>query len=117
MANEPRPARPATKKRRRPPSKEFVYYIVEIQDWDWGYSFSLNTERDPIDPYHEFRHLQIEGRMLWPAGLKTDCVEVSLLPTLDLEGVARKELKPIALGALHAIRTGSMGISAFHNAR
>jgi hypothetical protein len=40
--------------------------------------------------------------MLWPAGLKTDCVEVSLLPTLDLEGVARKELKPIALGALHA---------------
>jgi hypothetical protein len=100
MATEPNPTRPAKKKRRRKPREEFVDYIAEIEDWDWVYSFSLNSERRPIDPYDEFRHLQIRGRLLRPAGLKTDRIEVSLLPTLDLEGDRRKDLKPLALGAL-----------------
>jgi hypothetical protein len=109
MATDPKPARRATKKQRRRPREELVHYIVEIDDWDWGYSFSLNTERKPIDPYHEFRHLQVRGRLLRPAGLKTDRVEVSLLPTLDLEEGARKNLEPIALGALNSKAEGLYG--------
>jgi hypothetical protein len=38
--------------------------------------------------------------MLRPTGLKTDRVEVSLFPTINLEEERRKELKPLALGAL-----------------
>ncbi|QAU48864.1 hypothetical protein [Bradyrhizobium guangzhouense] len=100
MAAEPKPSRRVKRKRRRKPREEIVDYVVEIDGWDWGYSFSLNMERQPIDPYHEFRHLQIKGRLLTPTGLKTDRAEISLLPSSDLEEERRKELTPIALGSL-----------------
>jgi hypothetical protein len=61
MATEPKPKAPRKAKRRRKPPEEFVDYIVAIEDWGWGYSLSLNTDRGAIDPYHEFRHLQVRG--------------------------------------------------------
>ncbi|AWO92703.1 MULTISPECIES: hypothetical protein [Bradyrhizobium] len=109
MTAEPKPTRPAKKERRRRLPEEFVDYVVEIDGWDWGYSFSLNMERQPIDPYHEFRHLQIKGRLLRPAGLKTDRAEISLLPSSDLEEERRKDLKPIALGSLSATEDAILG--------
>ncbi|WP_354254423.1 hypothetical protein [Bradyrhizobium sp. F1.13.3] len=51
-------------------------------------------------PYHEFRHLQIKGRLLTPAGLKADTAEISLLPSSDLVEERRKDLTPVALGSL-----------------
>ncbi|MGY3396471.1 hypothetical protein ACVWW6_009062 [Bradyrhizobium sp. USDA 3311] len=109
MAAEPKPTRPAKKKRRRRPREEIVDYVVEIDGWDWGYSFSLNMERQPIDPYHEFRHLQVKGRLLRAAGLKTDRAEISLLPSSDLEEERRKDLEPIALGSLNATQDAILG--------
>jgi hypothetical protein len=99
MAAEPKPKAARKKKRRRAPREEFVAYVVEITGWDWGYSLSLDTSKDPDDPYHEFRHLQITGKMLRPAGLKTDQVEISLLPTLSMSEERRKDYKPIAVGS------------------
>lgn len=99
MAADPKPARRASKKPRREPTEEFVHYIVEIDDWDWGYSFSLNTERKPIDPCHEFRHLQVRGRLLRPESSRIDRVEVSLLPTLSLEESAQEPGADRARGA------------------
>jgi len=104
MASEPKPARKA--KRRRKPAEEIVDYVVEIDGWDWGYSFSLNKERQPIDPYHEFRHLQIRGRLLRPAGLKSDRTEISLLPSTD-RGKSRSRC-----GRSGSIRTASPATSA-----
>jgi hypothetical protein len=115
MAAEPKPRAIKKKNRRREPPEEFVEYVVAIEGWDWGYSLLLNTERRPTDPYHEFRHLQITGRLLRPAGLKTDSVEVSLLPTTDMGEEKRKAYEPIALGSLNAmpgIIRGSIGIPA-----
>ena len=116
MADEPKPKAAKKKKRRRAPPEEFVEYVVEITDWDWGYSLSLNTGkyRDE-DPYHEFRHLQITGKLLRPAGLKTDAVQVSLLPSSEMSEERRKDYKPIALGALDLypdMIKGSIGIPA-----
>lgn len=96
MGTEPRAKSASRKKRRRPPHDEIVDYVVEIEDWDWSYWLALNTMRDPLDPYHEHRGLQIKGRMLRPTGLKTDVVEVSLFPSINLEEGRRKDLKPIA---------------------
>jgi hypothetical protein len=102
MATEPKPKAVRKKTRRRKPPEEFVDYVVEIESWDWSYWLALNTLRDPLDPYHEHRHLQIKGRMFRQTGLKTDRVEVSLFPTINLEEERRKELKPLALGALES---------------
>lgn len=87
------------KAKRRRPREEIVDYIVEIDDWDWSYSLSLNSERHAIDPYHEFRHLKIGGR-LHPKGLKTDRVEITLLPSYDMLPEAGKERQPRCVGSL-----------------
>jgi hypothetical protein len=102
MVAEPMPKAAKKKKLRRAPPEEFVDYVVEIEGWDWGYSLSLNTERHPIDPYHEFRHLQISGKLLRPAGLKTDRAEVTLLPTFSMGEAQRKDFEPLALGGMEA---------------
>ena len=103
MADEPKPKAAKKKKRGGRCARSLLDYVVEIADWDWGYSLSLNATtgkyRDD-DPYMEFRHLQITGRLLRPAGLKTDTVEVSLLPSNDMSEERRKDYKPIALGGL-----------------
>lgn len=109
MAAELTPNKSAKKKRRHKPSAEIVDYVVTIDDWDWGYSFSLNSERQPIDPYDEFRHLQVKGRLLRPAGQKTDRAEISLLPSSDLEEERRRDLHPIALGSLHITQDAILG--------
>jgi len=109
MTAEPKPSRRVKRKRRRKPREEIVDYVVEIDGWDWGYSFSLNMERLRIDPYHEFRHLQIKGRLMTPRGLKTDRVEISLLPSPGLVEEKRKELTPIALGSLGLGPEGVLG--------
>ncbi|MGY4466954.1 hypothetical protein ACVWWK_002636 [Bradyrhizobium sp. LB9.1b] len=57
MVTEPKRKAIGKTKRRRKPREEIVDYILAVEDWDWGYSFSFNAERQPIDPYHEFRHL------------------------------------------------------------
>jgi hypothetical protein len=80
MVTEPKPKAPRKAKRRRKPPEAFVDYIVCIESWDWGYSLFLNSDRHAIDHYHKFRHLRIRGRLLHPKGLKTDRVEITLLP-------------------------------------
>jgi hypothetical protein len=100
MGTEPRAARKA--KRRHEPPEEIVDYIVEIESWDFSYWLALNTLRDPLDPYHEYRGLQIKGRLLQPTGLKTDRAEVSLFPSSNLQEERRKDLKPIAVGGLES---------------
>jgi hypothetical protein len=115
MATEPKPKVAKNKKRRGAPPDAVVQYVVAIEGWDWGYTLLLNDDKRPIDPYHEFRHLQITGRLLRPAGLKTDRVEVSVLPTSDMSEDKRKNYEPIALGSLDAlpgIIRGSIGIPA-----
>ncbi|MCS3445907.1 MULTISPECIES: hypothetical protein [Bradyrhizobium] len=100
MGTEPKPKPTRKAKRRRAPPEEIVDYIVEIEDWDFSYWLALNTLRNALDPYHEHRHVELKGRMLRPAGLKTDRVEVSLFPSVSLEEERRKDLKPIAVGSL-----------------
>lgn len=97
MAADPKLTR---RKRKRRPREEDIYYVVAIEDWDWGYSLSLNTERNASDPYHEFRHLQVWGRLLHPKGLRTDRIELTFLPSRDLDPEERKALRPVGVGSL-----------------
>ncbi|WLA69210.1 hypothetical protein [Bradyrhizobium diazoefficiens] len=107
MAVDPKPTK---KKRKRRPREEIVYYVVAIEDWDWGYSLSLNADRQPIDPYDEFRHLHVRGRLLHPKGLRTDRIELSFLPSRDLDPEERKALRPRGVGSLDGYRDPIMGL-------
>ncbi|MCA6098156.1 hypothetical protein [Bradyrhizobium australafricanum] len=91
MVTDPKPTR---KKRKRRPHEEDVYFVVAIEDWDWGYSLSLNTDKKAIDPYHEFRHLHLRGRQ--PAGAETDS-KYPILSSSDPQ--RRSSFGGVALGA------------------
>jgi hypothetical protein len=97
MATEPKPKAAKKKKRRSAPPEAVVQYVVAIEGWDWGYTLLLNDDKRPVDPYHEFRHLQIAGKLLRPAGLKTDRVEIALLPTTDMSEEKRKGYESAAI--------------------
>jgi hypothetical protein len=99
MTNPPRSKQAKKKRRRRTPLEEFDQYIMQIASWDWSYSFSLNTQRNAIDPYHEFRHLRITGKLLRPIGQKTDKVELTLLPKADDNEDRRTDHKPLSVGS------------------
>ncbi|MDA9445634.1 MULTISPECIES: hypothetical protein [unclassified Bradyrhizobium] len=97
MAADPKPTR---KKRRRSQREPDVYYVVAIDGWDWSYSLSLNTDRRAVDPYQEFRHLQVRGRLLNPKGLRTDRIALTFLPSKDLERETWRALRPLLVGSL-----------------
>jgi hypothetical protein len=110
MTTEPKSRTLKRKKRSRRQREELIEYIAVIKDWDWGYSFSLNHERQPIDPYHDFRHLHIRGRLLYPTGLKTDQIELTLLPSEELNVEKRKPNRPLGVGSLHGYGDAIVGL-------
>lgn len=110
MAVEPNSKAAKKKKRRRALREEFIDYVAAIEDWEWSYSLLLNTEKHATDPYHEFRHLVITARLLRPAGLRTDRLEMSLLPTVDMNPGQRKDQEPLAVGSLDAYDDRIVGL-------
>jgi hypothetical protein len=110
MAAEPKPKAAKKKKRRRAPREEFVNYVAAIEDWEWSYSLLLNTDKHAADPYHEFRHLVITARPLRPVGLKTDRLEMSLLPTVGMNPGQRQDREPLAVGLLEAYDDRIVGL-------
>lgn len=110
MTNPPRSKQAKKKRRRRTPLEEFDQYIMQIASWDWSYSFSLNTQRNAIDPYHEFRHLRITGKLLRPIGQKTDKVELTLLPKADDNEDRRTDHKPLSVGSLEVYADRIVGL-------
>jgi hypothetical protein len=89
-----------TKMRPSAPSLEMVEYVVDIIDWYWAYSLSLISEKyREDDPYREFRHLKLIGKLLQPAGLKTEVVHISLIPSSGMSEERRKNSSPMTLGA------------------
>jgi hypothetical protein len=110
MATEPKPKAVKKKKRRRAPPEAFVQYIVVINGWDWSYALLLNDDKQPVDPYHEFRHLQITGKLLRPAGLKTDR---SRCRCCRLRTTALRQERPVAPAPIPVMHTRRDTCSAF----
>jgi hypothetical protein len=98
--DKPKPLAKKKKHRRASSQDEYSRYIVATEGWDWSYSFGLAGRKDSLDPYMEHRHLKIIGRLLYPAGLKVDGVELWFLPSGDLDEERRKDHEPKAVGSL-----------------
>jgi hypothetical protein len=98
--DKPKPRAKKKKHRRASSQDEYARYIVAIEGWDRSYSFGLAGRKDSLDPYMEYRHLEITGRLLYPTGLKVDGVELWFLPSVDLDEGRRKDHEPKAVGSL-----------------
>jgi hypothetical protein len=94
----------ARRKPKRRQRDRNVYYVVEIETWDWSYSFGLDKTRHRDEPYGEYRHLKIKGKLIRPQQIKTDSVEVTFLPDVRLKQEARGRDEPRCVGSLHRER-------------
>jgi hypothetical protein len=56
--------------RKRKKHEDYVEYIVRIEDWDWALSFGLEDPKWSDNTYMDFRHLEIDGTLLYPKNFK-----------------------------------------------
>lgn len=88
-----------------------VYYVVEIQDWDWSFSFGVTKPPLREGPYGDYRHLVVKGKLLRPSKVKTETVELSFLPDQKLnEGRREHDPPPPSIGALSLHRGHLSGV-------
>ncbi|MBX6741134.1 MAG: hypothetical protein IRY87_03685 [Acetobacteraceae bacterium] len=102
--------RPPAKRKagRRPRARPTVeYYVIQIERWDWSFSFGINPNRKHfLEPYSDYRHLTVEGRLLRPKAAKAETAALTFLPRLDLDLAAVAKLstsvEPKGVGSAHA---------------
>ncbi|MDO9385013.1 MAG: hypothetical protein Q7T86_19375 [Hyphomicrobiaceae bacterium] len=93
------------KKRGGRPRVERIYHVIEFVDWDWDYMFGIEPPGrfSDGDPYMDYRHLHIRGKLLRPTAIsiKASIAEVTCFPDdrlSDLEG--RRKHQPKMVGVI-----------------
>jgi len=72
-------------KQRRTAEDKFTRYIVEVNDWDWSFSFGLQRGRRSAEPYADYRHLHIEGIIKLPSGEGARSAHLIFMPDASLD--------------------------------
>jgi hypothetical protein len=93
-----RAATPATR-RQRPPLVS-CHYVVAIEGWEWSLSFGLGDPKYDLEPFCDYRHLQLRGTLLRPSQLKVSAVELTLLTDARPARNDWPENSPNAVGSL-----------------
>jgi hypothetical protein len=88
------------KGRRRTNPEMPVTYVVEIRDWEWDLSFGVDSMRHRDDPYSDYRHVALKGKLLHPTKIKAETAELTLLPDPRLNWEHRQKDEPQAVGSL-----------------
>lgn len=92
------------KRRRVRPRNDPVYYVVEVTEWDWSFMFGVSPRRDMDGPYSDYRHLNLSGKLVHPAHIKAQEVEITLLPDRRLNEGERERDDPRSCGSLQLHR-------------
>ena len=79
---------------------ELASYLIQIREWEWGFSFGVGNRRFNDGPYMDFRHLHLRGKLIVPSGIKTETVEVILMPN-SLQTNGRYDIaEPSSVGSV-----------------
>jgi len=100
MTEKTRAAPKSRKRRTRKPRGEVVFYVVEIESWDWSFWFGVSNMPELDGPFDDYRHLNMLGRMIRPAKYAGQQIRVSFLPNENLNPDRREKLKPKAIGGI-----------------
>jgi len=98
------------KKKRAQRGEETISYIGEIKDWDWSFSFGINRTKHFPEPYLDFRHLKLSCNLLGRDTLKTDAMELTLIPDAHLNLGTTSAEKPTIVGSLQFYNDRLQGI-------
>ncbi len=98
------------KRRRGSQREDTVYYVLEIKDWEWSFSFGVNPTKYGDGPYSDYRHLQLRGNLLRPTKVKALDVDWTFLPDRELNEDKRARHEPNAVGSLQLHRGHLTGL-------
>lgn len=113
-------------RKRKAPKREECSFVIEIKEWDFSYSISVNRMRDMIEgPYWEHTDLEMKGNIVYPERLADKEIQVTIMGDRNKTRVMNKpedydRLEPKAIGTL-TIRgkqseyLGSVPFDAFQN--
>ena len=93
-------AKPKAKGRKKPEVPALLSYVLEIEDWNWDYSFGVD-ELKHEGPYREFRHLSLFGRLLQPEALYIEHSEFTFMPNPGHDFCHRESHQPKTVGHIH----------------
>jgi hypothetical protein len=76
---------------------------MEITDWDWEYSFGINSQNYEDRRFADYRYLHIRGKAWRPRKIKADAVAIIFIPK---SGFTEMEwhldrLAPRGVGTIH----------------
>jgi hypothetical protein len=104
-------------KRHARPEESVSCYILQIEDWDWSYSFGANDPRYEERPYRDYRHLVVRAKVLLPSKLKgkTETAELTFMPHVLKSDLEKREHRPLSVGYIdlrEAKLTGGFSMAA-----
>jgi hypothetical protein len=84
--------------------------LVEIRSWQWDFSFGIGSTKWSIDPYSDYRHLDVEGDVRYPPSLEKLPAKFVFLPDVKLNRENRQSDTPRAIGSLSKERNLISGL-------
>ena len=88
------------KKKKSSNIQTFQTYVVQIASWEWDFCFGVNNQRNPDDPFMDFRHLEISGELPHPNLMKDKTAKIVVIPDEDLIKSNRMDRKPQVIGSI-----------------
>lgn len=87
-----------------------VHYVMQIDNWDWSFSYGVNRISYFTDLYADYRHLNVSGKLLRPKKVAGDTIQITFVMNRSAEKLdltqanpeVRKHLDAFGIGALHS---------------
>ncbi len=101
MIEETKSAPKRHRRRSTKKPKRTVYFVLPIEEWDWGYSFGINDWKlRPDEAYLDHRHLRIVGSLDRPSAMQGRRTKVSFVPDDLPQDIHRYRSKPERVGTM-----------------
>lgn len=87
-------------------------YILQIDNWEWSYSFGVNDPRYDDQPYSDYRHMVVRAKVLLPSKLKlkAELAELTFMPDVSASDLDTKpDRHPVGVGSIDLRDAGIAG--------
>lgn len=99
----------------RPPRTPTETYLLEIEQWNWAYSFGVPDpfyrEKHGGEVFEEFSHLVINGSMHRPRKLLGKRAEATVFGSPGLDRAKWKDLDPRAVGSIDTFLQSGINVN------
>jgi hypothetical protein len=63
-----------------PHPRDRIQHVIQIDHWTFDYMFGIDDTKFRTGPYYDYRHLELRGAIICPAGTKAQEATVTCFP-------------------------------------